>query len=257
MTDAYILANMTWPEAKQALERVELAILPVGSFEQHAPYMTFEVDTARAYGFGRLLAERLYPRVLLAPPITMGISHHHMSFPGTITLRHETFQSVVLDVVWSLRQHGIRQFLLVNGHGGNNPSLEVMIVRLRHELGVQVALANPTSLAGEVSRARMIPENLGHCGQGETSQAMYLAPHVVKEDRIVPGAMKGYPYKWVGRAGGINYPYAWEEITSNGALGDATSASAELGKEMIDAALKKTTEFLVDFMDKNAGHKKA
>ena len=136
MSPAFILPEMTWPEAKDAFDKAELAIIPVGSFEQHSPYMTFTVDSERAYAFSKLLAARLYPRVLVAPPITFGISHHHMNFPGTITLRHETLDAMIYDIVWSLREHGIRQFFLVNGHGGNAPSLNVMIVRLRHELAV-------------------------------------------------------------------------------------------------------------------------
>ena len=251
MSDAYILSEMTWPEMKEALSKIELAIVPIGAFEQHGPFMTFPVDSERANGFGKILAQRLYPRVVLAPSINFGISHHHLNFPGTITLRHETFHSVIYDVVWSLLQHGIKQFFLVNGHGGNNPSLEVMIVRLRHELGVKVAVAQISAMGSEVTKNR--PAGLGgHCGEGETSQAMYLAPHVVRPERIVPGAIKAPPYKHLSKNSGINFPSNWDELTANGGLGNATEASSELGRQIIDSALKTASEFLVDFMDKNA-----
>lgn len=254
MSNAYILPEMTWPEAKEALARAELALVPTGSFEQHGPHMTFEVDSARAYSFGKLLAERLYPRVILAPPIRFGVSYHHMPFAGTITLRADTFQAIIYDVVWSLREHGIKQFYFVNGHGGNRPSLDVTMVRLRHELGVRVAWSNVTSLAREVVKARLKSEVTGHACEGETSQAMYLVPHVVKRDRVVRGAVKGYPYKFLGKGDNIvNVPYTFAEITDNGALGDATLASEELGHEIIETALNKAVEFLVDFMDKNSG----
>lgn len=252
MPNAFILPEMTWQDAKDALARAELAIVPTGSFEQHGPHMTFETDSARAYAFGKLLAERLYPRVLLAPAITFGVSYHHLPFPGTITLRPETFQAMVYDIVWSLREHGIRQFFLVNGHGGNRPSLDVMIVRLRHELGVRVAWASFTSLAAEVNKARVKSEMTGHACEGEVSQALYLAPHVVKRERIARGAVKGYPYKHIGKGNSISVPYTFAEITDNGALGDATLASEELGREIIEAALGKAVEFLEDLMDKNA-----
>lgn len=252
MTKAFVLSDMTWPEAKDAFAQAELAILPVGSFEQHGPFMTFEVDSVRAYGFAKLLGERLYPRVIVAPPIPFGISHHHMNFPGTITLQHDTFHAVILDMVRSLMAHGIRQFFLVNGHGGNNPSLEVMIVRLRHELGIQVAYSfiSATASGAARNRPKAVPVD-GHCGEGETSQTLYLAPHAVRPERIVKGAVRGYPYRHLGKNSGIVYPSSWDELTENGALGDATEASAELGKAIIDAALDKTSEFLVDFMDKN------
>lgn len=253
MTKALILSQMTWEDARAALETAELAIIPTGSFEQHGPHMTFEVDTARAAAFGKLLAERLSPRVVLAPPISFGVSYHHMDFPGTITLRAETFQAIIYDLVWSLREHGVKQFFFVNGHGGNKPSLDVMAVRLRHELGVRVAWSSFISLAADVKKGRVKSEITGHACEGETSQAMYLAPHVVKRERLTRGAVKGYPYKFLGKGNNssIVVPYTFAELTENGALGDATQATEEFGKEMIDAALAKASEFLIDFMDKN------
>jgi len=237
---AFELSEMTWPEAKEALARAECAILPTGSFEQHAPYMTFTVDTARAVGFSRLLAERLAPRVVLAPAIPFGVSFHHLGFPGTITLRNSTFHALLRDVVWSL------------SHGGNAPALQEMVVELRQELGLKVAWSGPTTLGSAWAKANLT-DNSGHCGQNETSQAMFLAPEVVRPDRIVKGATKPYPYRHLkGEGGGVQYPYTWNEITDNGALGDATLATAELGRGIAEAGLIKAAEFLVDFMDKNA-----
>jgi creatinine amidohydrolase len=253
MLNALILSEMTWQDVRDALKQVELAIIPVGSFEQHGPHMTFEVDTARAFGFGKLLAERLAPRVILAPPIAFGVSYHHMRFPGTITLRHETFMAVIYDLVWSLREHGIEQFFLVNGHGGNKSSLDIMSVRLRHELGVSVACSSFTLLSTDARKAYVKSEMTGHACEGETSQALYLAPHVVKRKRITRGATKGYPYKFLGKGNNssIVVPYTFDEITDNGALGDATLATEERGKAIVDEALNKAVEFLIDFMDKN------
>jgi creatinine amidohydrolase len=253
MPNAFILSEMTWQDARDALARAELAILPTGSFEQHGPHMTFEVDTARAFAFGKLLAERLYPRVVLAPSITFGVSYHHMKFPGTITLRHETFQAIIYDIVSSLREHGIEQFFLVNGHGGNKSSLDIMAVRLRHELGVSVACSSFTLLSSDARKSFVRSEMTGHACEGETSQALYLAPNVVTRKRITRGATKGFPYKFLGKGNNssIVVPYTFDEITDNGALGDATLATEERGKAIIDEALNKAVEFLIDFMDKN------
>ena len=82
---------------------------------------------------------------------------------------------------------------------------------------------------------------------------MFLAPEVVRPERIVKGTTKPYPYvNLKGSGGGVQYPYAWTEITENGALGDATLATAELGRGIAEAGLAKAAAFLVDFMDKNA-----
>jgi creatinine amidohydrolase len=244
---AFILSEMTWPEAREALTQAKVALVPVGSFEQHGPHGTFEVDTGRAHGFGRLLAARLYPRAVLAPTVNLGVSYHHMSFPGTITLRPETFIAAVYDVVWSLHQHGVDRFLILNGHGGNIPALGVVIVKLREELGVKVAWTSFTSLGREVIEAQVRSESKGHACEGEISQALYLAPQTVRREALAPGEYKGYPYRHVGAGFNLAYPYRFDEITANGALGDATKASEELGREIIEAALEKAIEFLEDF----------
>jgi creatinine amidohydrolase len=245
---AFILPEMTWPEAKEALAQAKVALIPVGSFEQHGPNGTFELDTGRAYGFGKLLAARMCPQAVLAPAVGFGVSYHHMNFPGTITLRPDTFMAMVYDVVWSLREHGINTFLILNGHGGNIPALGVLIVKLKQELGVRVAWTSFTSLGREVIRERVTSESKGHACEGEISQALYLAPHTVRQEALVPGEYKGYPYRHLDEGFNLAYAYAFDEITANGALGDATLASEELGKDIIEAALKNAVEFLEDFI---------
>jgi len=163
-------------------------------------------------------------------------------------LRPETFVAVVYDVVWSLQQHGIKKFLILNGHGGNIPSLGVLIVKLREELGVKVAWTSFTSLGRKVIRERVKSESKGHSCEGEMSQAMYLAPHTVRQEAFAPGEFKGYPYRHLGKGFNLAYPYRFDEITANGALGDATLASEELGREIIETALNYAVEFLEDLI---------
>ena len=82
MEQAVFLTDMTWPEVKARLPKVRLAILPTGSMEQHGPHLTFETDIAIATELARRLALQHYPRVVVAPPLPVGMSNHHMNFPG-------------------------------------------------------------------------------------------------------------------------------------------------------------------------------
>jgi creatinine amidohydrolase len=136
----------------------------------------------------------------------------------------------------------------LNGHGGNIPSLGVLIVKLRQELGVKAAWTSFTSLGRDVIRERVESESKGHSCEGEMSQAMVLAPHTVRQDLFAPGEFKGYPYRHLGEGYNLAYAYAFDEITANGALGDARLASEELGHDIIELALKHTVEFLEDFI---------
>lgn len=248
-TPAYILARMSWPEVRSALETARLAVIPSGSCEQHGPNMTMETDAAICYGLAERLAQRLYPRALLAPLLPWGVSPHHMSFPGTITLRPETYDAVLWDVVASLKSHGLRHFLLVNGHGGNVAPLNVISMKLRRELDVRVAVMFYMQLAADVIKAGAKTTLYGHACEVEASVGLYLAPQAVKPERVA-GEVRPYAHAHtnIKIAERLDYPFMFEEFTANGALGDARLATLEFGEQIVETTLERTLEFLQTFL---------
>jgi creatinine amidohydrolase len=245
----YYLSDMSWPETQQALETVRVALMAVGSTEQHGPNLAMQADTAQAHAFATKLAQRFYPKVLLAPPLHVGISDHHMNFPGSLTLRPETFYAFLHDIIESLSHHGLTKFLLVNGHGGNAATLGMSLVRLKRELGVEVAHLDFYRLAPDVSKQYVVSEVWGHACEIEVSMSMYLAPHIVKTEQLAKGEVKSYPYTFNpgGGARKINYPYSFDTVTANGCLGDATQATREKGQAMIEVCLERAAEFLEEY----------
>ena len=97
------------------------AILPTGSTEQHNEHLAMEHDTASALHVSHQGALALYPSVLVATPMPVGISEHWMEWRGTLSLRPETFTAVAFDTCESLQRHGVEHILIVNGHAGNGP----------------------------------------------------------------------------------------------------------------------------------------
>ena len=245
----YVLAEMTWPELNQAVEEIELVVIPVGSTEQHGPNSTFATDTVRAHEFALKLAERLYPRVLVAPVMPFGISLHHMNFPGTVTLSAETFNQVLFEVVDSLAEHGFERFLFVNGHGGNRPALELLSARIRKELDLAVAWVSFSALASDVISAGKTAEVIGHACESETSQLLYLAPWAVRREALAPGELLGQEYRHTRRRGAVHVPYTFDELTANGALGDARASSVEFGERIVTTALERLCEFIEEFIE--------
>jgi len=104
------------------LEDARVVILPVGSFEQHGPYLPYETDSLVACEVAKRLGARLRAPVL--PPLNYGVSTEHMGFPGTVTLEPTTLCLILRDILASLAEHGVELVIVVNGHGGNKHVLE-------------------------------------------------------------------------------------------------------------------------------------
>ncbi|MBA2778064.1 creatininase family protein [Billgrantia kenyensis] len=236
--ESYLLTEMTWPEVEAALKTVKLAIVPVGAHEQHGPHMNESCDAVLATEMAKHLAQRLHPLVLVTPTVNMGVSPHHLNFPGTISLRPETLLAVLRDMVVSLKRHGIDKVLFLNSHGGNQGTLGLACASFAQELEVDCYYAKTTASAKQAMKAHISSTLFGHSCEREVSEAYYLAPHLVRPERLVKGDIV-HGGRWEGMRPGnpIQGFYRYEEMTRNGCIGDATQGSYEIGKAIVEEAL--------------------
>ncbi|MBD2844949.1 creatininase family protein [Paenibacillus sp. IB182496] len=250
MGQGYVLTEMTWPEVKEALETVRLAVIPLGAHEQHGPHMTESCDAVLAERMGRLLVAELHPLALLTPTVSMGVSSHHLHFPGTISLEPDTLIAVLRDMLRSLQGHGISKFLVLNAHGGNQATLGVAADKLTRELGVEFYYAKTTAAAKDVMDESIASKPYGHSCEREVSEALYLAPELVREAQLEPGAIQP-PGRWSRLRPGnpLQGFYYYEEMTANGCIGDATRASRELGERLVRTALQRLAQAVRDVLD--------
>jgi creatinine amidohydrolase len=101
----------------EADRNASIAVLVVGSFEQHGRHLPLATDTIVACAIGEAIATH-YDLTLL-PPVTIACSHEHSDFAGTVSISAATLYAVIRDVADSLEKRGVRKLVLVNGHGGN------------------------------------------------------------------------------------------------------------------------------------------
>lgn len=173
-----LLPTATSTDVREQQPRV--AVLPVGSFEQHGHYLPLVTDTAIACIISKEIAER-YP-VQLLPPITMACSHEHESWPGTVSISAKTLFAVIEDIRSSLARSGIPKLVIVNGHGGN-----YVLSNVVQEANVDGACASLFPLSSDWDRARedggLVSDKHGdmHAGEIETSILLHAAPELVRE----------------------------------------------------------------------------
>src|ERR1700761_8153200 len=112
------IAEMNWMMVEEYLRHDDRCVLPLGSTEQHA-FLSLSVDSILAE---KLAVEAADPLgVPVFPVLAYGITPYFRAFPGTISLRVQTYISIVRDVLDSIYDHGFKRILIVNGHGGNVP----------------------------------------------------------------------------------------------------------------------------------------
>lgn len=248
------LARMTSPEAGEALAKAEVAIIPVGATEQHGPNLTLETDTAIAYQLSLRIAEAIYPRAVVTPALPFGVSYHHLHFPGTLTISPDTFQGVVLDLVESLRRHGVKRVFIVDGHAGNQGVLDVLMTKLRFQFGIPAAYLFYFTLAADVIREGVSTERWGHACELEASMGLALQPEIVRHEALQPGAVlpTELPYSYAWEPLRLSVPLWFDEMTANGALGDARQGNEAFGRAVTETTVARAVEFLEQFIARDA-----
>ena len=131
---------LTWPEAAERIKAVDIALLPVGSCEQHGPHLPLDTDAFDARYLCARVAAACNPPPLVLPLIPYGVSYHHSDFPGTIDIGNATLSQLVYDVGRAAARNGIRKLVIINGHCGNAPALDYAAQMIHRDTGIFVCV---------------------------------------------------------------------------------------------------------------------
>ena len=242
------LADETWPDLGSYFAEESLALVPLGSTEQHGPHLPEGTDHLIAEGFAREVADRT--GYLCTPTINIGVSPHHKQFHGTMWVDAPVFRDYVESFTRNLAYHGIDRVIFVNAHGGNIDHLREVGRRLRDEEVIYaIEWMWNDSIPDLVDD--IFAQNGPHGGPKETAMIQHLHPELVHDDELESARDGGVPS--VDEADtekfGSRTFYDAADNTDNGVLGDQTDATAEKGEEMFEAAseqLVKLCEWLDD-----------
>lgn len=241
MERARSLMEMTSPETAEALKKTNLAIIPIGSVEQHGKHLPMGTDYYAAETLARRTAS--LTGGLLVDFIPFGVTPLHMGFPGTISLRAETMIAVFMDVVGSMHRHGARNFVFYNWHERNLPAVEIAAERAQNECeGARVLIVHAHFIAKDNYGQEV---GLTHGGELEVLPVLADRPGLVHLDLADDPSPMGHgaAQDRLRRDPAVYYiPKDVKTMYASGWYGDINDTSPERIAEVVEGTARIAAE---------------
>lgn len=218
-----------------------VAVQPVAAVEQHGPHLPVRVDAAINAGIIERTMQLLAPETqcLVLPALPVGKSNEHLAFPGTLSLSYETLAKVWYEIGESVHRAGCRKLIFFNSHGGQPQIVDIVCRELRVRLDMFAVACSWFSAIDMTDLFDREELSYGiHGGAIETSMMLHLHPDLVdmtKAERFVSAAAAIAARNAVLRAeGSVGFGWQAQDLHPAGVTGDATAATAALGRELVD-----------------------
>jgi len=238
------MQEMTWQDFNAKRDGA-IAILPVGSTEQHGPMLPLSVDAIISTGLAEMIAKKVDG--IVAPCVCYGYKSAPLSgggpaFPGTIDMNGVTLMNLIQDILEELIRDGIKKIFIMNGHFENEAFiLEAMDLVSRNHEDVTMIESSWWDVMSDGVMEKVFDEveypgiELEHAGILETSLTLYFRPDLCHMERFVEDGVDG-------TLGYNIYPPSRCEVTETGLLTTARTSTEEKGKllaeDIVDAYVK-------------------
>ncbi|WP_248928351.1 creatininase family protein [Paenibacillus hamazuiensis] len=236
---ASFLKEMSWTTFAERKKHTDLVIIPAGACEVYGPHLPLGSDSFVAVQIAKRVADQV--NAIIGPTLEVGDSSMLDEFPGTITIRPESFKAYLNDVIDSLLKWGFKDFLFVNAHAGNVPIIAQLSYSLRERSDIRKAQIDYWRFLKSVDQGVLESGETAHSHAGEagTSVMMYLHPELVDTSKTMKVERKlkdSFPD--IMKYGKLSANSEW------GTVGDSTIASAEKGKLLVDRSVERIVQFL-------------
>jgi creatinine amidohydrolase len=245
--------DLHWPAIGRDAAAGWIAVLPLAATEQHGPHLPVGTDVLIADAYLARLRELIPTNlpVVLLPTQPVGISTEHIDFPGTLTLPTDIALKSWMAIGESVARAGIRKLVIITSHGGNSAAMTLVAQDLRAFHKMLVVTTSWSRFGGPEGLFDADELRHGiHGGAVETSIMLATHPALVHADRLATFASSASDMETTYRHLSTQRPapLAWQaqDLNPNGAVGDATAASAEKGEALLSHGARAFCELLED-----------
>jgi creatinine amidohydrolase len=252
------LARMTWYEVAESLERQPVALVPIGSVEQHGKQTPLGMDVFLAEHVCKRVAERV--ECVVTPSVPFGLAQTFSAFPGTVVISPASLQAYLGDVLESLIRTGFKYIVVVDNHAGNGPVVRQLAWEIRQRHSLTIARLFPYGLGKDLGRD-LFTEGTSHWGHG-SEPVVTLAAALVPGDLRMDLAHEDDFHQFAGfETAGLDLksmtgPNAtvyldYADHSRSGIKGDPRGADGERGRAYIDRIVDRATAFVEAFRRSN------
>ena len=235
---AVFLEKISWVEAEKVLKPESVVVIVLGAqSKQHGPHMPLATDYIQAEYFKNRIAERM--DVVIAPSINYSFYPPFIRYPGSTTLRLSVAREMLMDICRSLARFGARRFYVIN-IGNTTVGALGEAANLLKEEGILLRFSDLDKLTGPLRKEISKQEKGTHADEIETSKMLYIAPSLVNMKK----AVKEYGVEGKPRA--LLPPTNYRSYWQSGVYGDATLATREKGKRLVEAFVEDVVKEIDD-----------
>jgi creatinine amidohydrolase len=232
-----LLEDLTWKEAESVLTPDAVVVIPIGAqAKEHGPHLKLRNDFTIAEYLKRRVLER--SAVIVAPTLNYHYYPAFVDYPGSTTLRLETARDMTVDICRSLARFGPRRFYALNTGVSTVRALAPAVEILAAD-GILLRFTNVSTIVEDVEQKVQQQEGGTHADELETSMMLYIDPQSVDMKKAVkdyhPGAS---PLSRV--------PDATRTYSASGTYGDATLATREKGKVIVEAMVERLLQEIAE-----------
>ncbi|PZR55322.1 creatininase family protein [Xylanimonas oleitrophica] len=230
--------ELTWPQVREAVERQPVAILALGAVEEHGPHLPLGTDVYAAEAFSARIAEAA--DLLELPVLPYGQVWSLEHFDGSLSISDATLVSLLVELAAGLQQVGVKGLVLYSAHLGNAAAMKSAVRRLEETGGLPaIALTYPglSAVADQVAQSPRSHPAIMHADELETSVMLAVREDLVHMDRAVR-EYPDYPPHFEAA------PLRWDTLSSSGVFGDATAATQEKGRRIVDHVVATAAEIV-------------
>jgi len=230
----------TWSEIDELRKNDKtLVIFPLGTVEQHGFHLPIGTDTIILESILQKTIEKCKHKnyIIILPVLPYGFSHHHLAFPGTLSLPAELLEKVLLNLCCQLLTQGFKKILLISWHGGHTS--------IMHDVAYELKKTFPDRYIFYISIIDsvfdkikdLIAEPVYHADDLETSIMLALNQRVLMSKALKDGIIEvldGYIFLDFKKSSRVRVPVNVAEFSKSGVIGDPTCSSMQKGNKLIE-----------------------